>query len=497
MAMKSFLWSLLLLATLRADVAKQWQAEIVPILESYCFDCHADGVKKGDFTFEAYSNVAAMQAKRDAWKRVRENLAYELMPPPDKDQPTSEERRKLIAWIDAAVFPVDPKNPEPGRVTLRRLNRFEYQNSVRDLVGVVPNVQLLPPDDSGYGFDNMADVLTLSPTHLEAYLSTASLALDDAYGKAASKRRAIEPSTLKGSDAYEGEALNMYLGGRRAMRLDVKPGKYRAIFRLSGMQAGEEKVKAKLLLGTAANEVTVANTTPVEFTITADITEDQRGLGVEYLNDFWDEATKGDRNLLVHGITLEGPLGESNKRNLLLFPERPKDSSDEQYTAIVLRNFLSHAFRRPTTDVEIARYATLAKEQRKAKQTLEESMRPAFEAAMISPQFLFRELHGVYSLEKAGSILPVPELSLASRISYFLWSSAPEDVTMSMAVNKQLRPLLGLLDRVDFNLAEADPYSSESYSTATLSITDRWFLSAGVGATGDNRVLAIWRLSFR
>lgn len=440
--MKSFLWALLLLVPLRADLAKQWQEEMVPLLEAYCFDCHADGAKKGDFSFEAFGSIAAMQAKRDAWKRVRENLAYELMPPSDKDQPSSEERRKLIAWIDAAVFPVDPKNPEPGRVTLRRLNRFEYQNTVRDLIGVVPNPQHLPLDDSGYGFDNMADVLTLSPTHLEAYLNTASEALEIAYGKSASKKRVIDPSTLKGSEAFEGEALNMYMGGRRSMRLDVKPGKYRVTFRLSGMQAGEEKVKAKIMLGEVANEVTVGNTTPLDFAVTADITDELRGMGVEYLNDFWDEATKGDRNLLVHGITLEGPLNATNQRNLLLFPERKEGMSDEQYATVILHNFLSHAFRRPTTDAEITRYAALAKSQRKAKQSLEESMRPAFEAAMISPQFLFRELHAVYSLDKVGSILPVPELSLASRISYFLWSSAPEDVTLSLATNKQLRPLI-------------------------------------------------------
>ena len=440
--MKFWIGAMLLLSPLHADVAKQWEKEIVPILENYCYDCHADGAKKGDFSLEPFGTIASMQARRDVWKRVRENLAYELMPPPDKDQPTSEERRNLIAWIDAAVFPVDPKNPDPGRVTLRRLNRFEYQNTVRDLIGVVPDVKHLPPDDSGYGFDNMADVLTLSPTHLEAYLTTASQALDAAYGTSTTPKREIDPNTLKGSQAYEGEVLNMFVGGRRAMLLDVKPGKYRVTFRLSGMQAGEDRVKAKILLGSVANEITVANTTPKEFAITADITNEQRGLGIEYLNDFWDEATKGDRNLLVHSITLEGPLESKRKHNLLLFPERKEKLTDDQYTVVVLRNFLAHAFRRPTTDEEIARYVALIKAQRKAKQSLEESMRPAFEAAMISPQFLFRELHGVYSLEKPGTILPVPELSLASRISYFLWSSAPEDVTLSMATNKQLRPLI-------------------------------------------------------
>jgi hypothetical protein len=331
------------------------------------------------------------------------------------------------------------------------------------LIGVVPDTKLLPPDDSGYGFDNMADVLTLSPTHLEAYLNTASLALDKAYGSAAARKREINPNELKGSLAEEGDVLTMFVGGRRAMRLDVKPGQYRVTFRLSGMQAGDEKVKAKILLGTEANEVTVANVLPQDFAITADIRNEERGVGIEFLNDFWDEATKADRNLIVHGLSIEGPLDQKIKRNALLFPERKEGVTDDQYIIVILKNFLAHAFRRPATDAEVSRYATLVKQQRKAKQNVEDAMRPAFEAAMISPQFLFREWHALYSLEKTGAISSVPELSLASRISYFLWSSSPEDSTLSMAANKQLRPLI--TDEVDRMI----------HSPKSAALVDRFF----------------------
>ena len=440
--MKSIIVSTLLMTPLYADLAAEWDKDIVPILETYCFDCHADGIKKGDFSFDPYDSINKMQAKRDAWKRVRENLAYELMPPVDKDQPSPDERQKLIQWIDAAVFPVDPANPDPGRVTLRRLNRFEYRNTVRDLIGVVPNTELLPPDDSGYGFDNMADVLTLSPTHLDAYLNTASLALDEAYGKVHVQKKNISPHLMKGSQIADTDEFIMQTSGRRAMNLQVPKGKYKLTFRLSATQAGDEKVKAKLLLGDVVNNITVENTSPKDFAITAELREDRRGMGVEFLNDYWDEKNQKDRNLTVHSITIEGPYVASGGKNAKLFPPRKEGLNDDQYAAFVLRNFLSHAYRRPATDAEIARYAALAKQERKAKQSLDDSLRPAFEAAMISPQFLFRELHAVYSDAKPGTILPVPELSLASRISYFLWSSAPEDSTLSMAANKQLRPLL-------------------------------------------------------
>src|SRR5690606_36934749 len=102
-------------------------------------------------------------------------------PPPDEDMPADAEREKMLRWIDDAVFPVDPANPDPGHVTLRRLNRREYQNTLRGLLDVRVDVSgLLPEDDSGYGFDNIGDVLTLSPAHLECYLKVARIALDRA-----------------------------------------------------------------------------------------------------------------------------------------------------------------------------------------------------------------------------------------------------------------------------------------------------------------------------
>ena len=450
-------------ALLHADPAGQWQREIVPILENYCYDCHADGAKKGDFSLDAFASIAAMQSRRDIWKRVRENLAYELMPPINKDQPSPDERKKLIDWIDAAVFPVDPRHPDPGRVTLRRLNRYEYQNTLRDLIGVKPDTDLLPPDDSGYGFDNIADVLTLSPTHLEAYLNTASRALDTVYGESSPQKKSIELSSLKGGQAFESDTLNMFAAGVRAKKLAEKEGKYTAVFRLSGTQAGDEPVKAKISLGDQTRQVTVEKNNPVEFSVSGEIKDSQRTLSVEFLNDFWDEATKADRNLIVHSITLEGPMAKNKQASSLLFPPRKKDSTDTQYIAAVLRTFLAHAFRRPATEAEITRYAELVARERKKNQSVELAMRPAFEAAMIAPQFLFRELHAVYSLEKPGTIVAVPELSLASRMSYFLWSSTPDDANLSLAANEKLRS--GLDAEIDRMIR--DP--------KTVALIDRFF----------------------
>ena len=379
-----------------------------------------------------------MIAKRDAWKRVRENLAYELMPPLDEDQPSAEQRKALIQWIDDALFFVDPAKPDPGRVTLRRLNRYEYANTILDLTGAKANVDLLPADDSGYGFDNIGDVLTLSPTHLDAYYSAAQGLLDKVYGVDATPKKTIEPHMLK--DPQTGKQPRFFMNATGEHRANVKAGKYKASFYLHGGQAGDEKVKARIQMGTHGSEVTVANADPKPFVIETTIPHGELLLSVSFLNDYWDEATKADRNLEFERIVLEGPIKENSfAANQRIFPPRGKAQADEAYATLVLRRFLSRAFRRPVTDAEIARHLALAKQQAKKADSVETMLRPALEAALISPHFLFRELYAVHTTAKPGEILPIPELTLASRMSYFLWSSLPDDSTLSLATHQQLK----------------------------------------------------------
>ena len=109
------------------------------------------------------------------WHAVLKNVRSGIMPPSDKPQPSAEERRVLEDWIKYGAFGIDPKDPDPGRVTVRRLNRVEYRNTIRDLTGVIYDTTAeFPPDDTGHGFDNNGDVLTLSPLLLEKYLSAAN-----------------------------------------------------------------------------------------------------------------------------------------------------------------------------------------------------------------------------------------------------------------------------------------------------------------------------------
>ena len=156
---------LALAGTASAEDAKEFEKKIEPLLQDYCYDCHGDGSKKGEISLDAFKDLSSHLEDRDLWLRVWKNVRSELMPPPEKDfQPTSEERRVLTSWIEKRVLKLDPENPDPGRVTIRRLNREEYRNTIGDLVGVRYNVDdNFPPDDTGFGFDTIGDVLTVSP----------------------------------------------------------------------------------------------------------------------------------------------------------------------------------------------------------------------------------------------------------------------------------------------------------------------------------------------
>src|SRR5437867_9802001 len=175
--------------TARADASKKsksrqltgddsFQTRIQPLLSKYCFGCHGEK-KKGDLDLRIYTDEASVLRDRKTFAKVIKNLQAHEMPPEKKPQPTPEERELITAWIQSEIFKCDCDHPDPGRVTIRRLNRAEYNNTIRDLVGVdFQPADDFPADDSGYGFDNIGDVLSLPPVLLEKYLAAARNILD-------------------------------------------------------------------------------------------------------------------------------------------------------------------------------------------------------------------------------------------------------------------------------------------------------------------------------
>ena len=160
--------------------AAHFHATVQPILKEYCSDCHEDGANKGGIAFDAFKSDGALLASNALWLDVLKNLRAGLMPPQNKPRPTAAELKQLEAWIKYDAFDINPAHPDPGRVTVRRLNRVDYRNTIRDLLGVDYDTEFeFPVDDTGYGFDTIGDVLTLPPMLLEKYLNAAKAIISE------------------------------------------------------------------------------------------------------------------------------------------------------------------------------------------------------------------------------------------------------------------------------------------------------------------------------
>lgn len=432
----------------------RWEKEILPLVETYCYDCHGDGLKKGELAMDKYGSIAEMQQHREVWKRIRDHLKHQLMPPIDEDQPNADERKKILAWIDDAVFPVDPNHPDPGRVTLRRLNRVEYQNTLRDLLGVNVNVMdLIPPDDSGYGFDNIGDVLTLSPAHLERYLEAARVALDKAVipGKMPSPETDLAGKDLDGNGQRSEDGHYLFKPGEaKTVFKPQRAGNYRVTITASGTFGAEVAPLMELRLeGKKLKDWSVGARMdkPEDYSEEIRIEKDEPvEITVAFMNDFWDEnypdSSRRDRNLMVNAMKISGPLDgpppekpQSHKR---IYGKREPGESDDAYALRVMNGFARRAFRRPTLEGEVKRYLQLVALAKKQGEDVEHGIRLALEAMLVSPSFLFRE-EPQPEPDKADKIHKIDEHVLATRLSYFFWSTMPDQRLMELASRGELR----------------------------------------------------------
>ncbi|MGI8966607.1 MAG: DUF1587 domain-containing protein, partial [Limisphaerales bacterium] len=241
----------------KPDAAKiNFQEQVKPLLRQYCYGCHGETKKKGDLSLQDYQNEAAILKDRSVWEKVLHQVRTGEMPPENKPQPQPAERNLMATWIESEVFKIDCDHPDPGRVTLHRLNRAEYDNTIRDLLGV--NFQPaddFPNDDSGYGFDNNGDVLSLSPILLEKYISAAEKILDAAI--------ISEPNTNGPSLKFPAAQLRMTAFGKPYRRAGSKLSREGELFttnnfsqngiyifraRAFGEQAGPEPARMELRL---------------------------------------------------------------------------------------------------------------------------------------------------------------------------------------------------------------------------------------------------------
>ncbi len=461
--LRPFLASCILIATCHgravADESARYKKEIVPLLENLCFDCHGDGASKGGFSMDEYGDLTKHLDDRKHWLAVWHNLRSQIMPPSDKDQPSPAERRKLLSWIENGVFRVDPANPDPGRVTIRRLNRGEYRYAVKDLLGVdYGTVDVFPADDTGYGFDNIGDVLSISPLLMEKYLQAAeevvALALPE--GSAAQVPVAeIDGKEFKASGDPRTDvewlpfARKTELSGEGEIRWD---GEYQVRLEYSIHGAAEATTdEARLAITAGGNEIGKATLgwdqrSAIDLTGKAALKKGRAKFGITIEPGHRPEHGEEELFLKVHRVIVRGPLDgsqrEYSKGHRMIFVDGPAPEDKQarlRYARKIMRSFVSRAFRKPLDEPTIDRLVGIVGEvSRMPGKSFEDGIRQAIAACLASPRFLFRvEIQP--EPDNPARIVPLDEYSLAARLSFFLWSSVPDDELLSLAFRKQLR----------------------------------------------------------
>lgn len=457
-----------------------YDREIAPLLGAYCADCHLDGSNKGNVAFDEFGSHAALLKDRKLWLSVLKNLRAGIMPPENEPRPNAEELKKIETWIQREVFRTDPANPDPGRVTLRRLNRVEYRNTIRDLMGYDYNTtEEFPPDDTGYGFDNIGDVLTVSPLLLEKYMAAAETIVA---GAVPTVSRAPIEQVIAGNEFREAVASPAGTAGAtipdrppsaaspgplvvsyykatkvsRSVRVE-QAGEYRVVLNL--MARGDfnfDPGRCRLTLsinGRTAweNDFKWEDRTKFQFEATENWTPGDYILSLELHPLTPVEERKTSIDMHIVSVAVRGPMAPeqwgrpANFEQFFTRDAPGTPAARRAYAREVLKAFTTRAFRRPADAPTIERLVAIAEEHyREPGKTFEEGLGRAFVAVLASPRFVFRmegeEAAGFWGWFRPANPFPrVDEYALASRLSYFLWSTMPDDELFQLARRGALR----------------------------------------------------------
>ncbi|MFO0960049.1 MAG: DUF1588 domain-containing protein [Isosphaeraceae bacterium] len=422
-----------------------FRERVAPILEDSCVPCHGPGARKGGLSLDAASIGPARLRDAGLWQSVLRNVRGGRMPPPGRPRLDPEGLRTLESWIKSEAFGIDPRDPDPGRVTLRRLNRAEYRNTIRDLMGVDYDTGVeFPPDDSGHGFDTIADVLTLSPLLMEKYLAAAESIVAEAVPTVA--RVAAESEALAGPASFSYYEPASIAATFRAGH----PGHYRAELALTATEMpafASDYNKCRLIVSIDGRERLREDFAREEnrayrFPIDLEWAAGDHALAIAV-----EPLTPGEKRLRslairVDSMAVRGPF----EPEFLVRPPRyerffpgggPSEDSDPKGRARwILSRFARKAFRRPADDATLDRLVDLAVREGPGR-TFEAGVARAFAAILASPRFLFREDR--VEAGDPGRFPLIDEHSLASRLSYFLTSSMPDEELSGLADRGQLR----------------------------------------------------------
>jgi len=474
-------------------------------VERLCYDCHGDGYEKGSFALDELIDQGDSLEHRGMWLKVWKNVRQEFMPPANaSEQASSDDRREIAHWIERTIFKVDPQNIDPGAVTIRRLNREEYQNTINDLLGTEFELrERLLPDDSAHGFDNIGEAQTLSPVQFVRYLDLAEWIVNQvvvdtgaplprqAFDAVGPKRKdGVSRKSLAAKDGVIERSFPVELSqdGRFRLEVDLALGGWQEYggdvtltFRVDDQIVGERVLplggevtdaqkweftgnkgthtlvfRATLLanpaLAAAQNNEDSAATPPtakrtVDPEFAKQRAEDRRMFEEEFgfppprHSDAPPELKFNKLDLAVVGPLAAGVYGDYPAPHRKIFfrgPAPDRVAARRAYARDILRRVADRAFHRPVDESSLNRLADLALRD----QNFERGIGSALTAILSSSRFLFRE-EPTSPTSTAHSSELLDEFALATRLSYFLWVSLPDDELLALASAGQLRAQLG------------------------------------------------------
>lgn len=467
-----------------APTEAQQEAGADQMLGKYCSSCHAGAAKMGGFSIEGLKGAdLATGANAEAWEKILRKVEAGEMPPRNMPGPAATERGAFTAWIEHARGQYAAANPDPGRMALRRMNRVEYANAVRDLLAYEIDVSSeLPADDASHGFDNIADALSVSPTLMDRYIAVAGKISRTAtghnstrpfvttyvvpkdgslknIGKPAYNERATEdlPLDSRGGGSFKYYApydgvyeIRAYLNANTNTELDLLPEN---MVRLRvPMKAGLRTIGMSFPKVLALDESPQRLVNDTFVIIIPDKSPETLQLNVQVdgvrVNTLpvasYQMGPRFSQNNFPRDVIqmeVEGPfdavpvVNTASRRKV--FTCQPSATLSEDACArSIVGNIARRAYRRPVTEADIG---PLMKVYSGVKQDagFEPGVAAAVQAILVSPQFLFLQEKPATGA-KPGSVHRISDLELASRLSFFLWSSIPDDELLRVAEAGQL-----------------------------------------------------------
>ncbi len=484
-----------------------YQKTVQPFLSKNCSTCHNDKQKIANLSFDPFRDPAFALQQKDAWGNILEKLITAKMPPPGTLQPSRTDVAAVTKWIEN-VLGTSNRRPalNPGSVTARRLNRVEYNNTIRDLLGVaVRPADEFPVDDSGYGFDNIGDVLTVSPMLMEKYMaSAASVSRLAIFGEPLPakptrlarllNRRSPDANDVLNKGNYFPYSIRGAMYGNWVFPVDAE---YEFRLRVANFRpdkaadlrttkqnreptaVGEQKGVELQAFLEAARKAAPPRQVVLSVdgqTVLTDVVEGTAAFGYqrgEFIArvpvkagerklraSFPELADLGDprqninpdmrRQLFVDYLEIVGPfkpsLEPSDSYKKVFICQHAHGKHQPQCARRIVENLTQRAYRRSVTRQEVESKLALVTMAQKDGDSFEEGIRLALEAILASPNFLFRTEVPPSSSALKNPSYRVSEFELASRLSYFLWSSMPDQQLLTLATNKSLR-LPGVLEK--------------------------------------------------